>query len=921
MYEARVFLTRCLAMATVSLAFHAVAIGGQFMPLDATRQFVFVNAQNPPTVADRAEALRDLANRTGKVRVIVRLKSSATPEATLSSAKVARQRANLQALQDRVLGALAPQGSVDSARVRRFVVTPALAMEATADEITQFQGNPEVEEVVEDHLNYPGLYASSPLIGATDAWASGYAGSGQVVAILDSGVYKSHPFLTGKVVSEACYSTTYAVSGVTYTSLCPGGVASSTAVNSGLNCNTTTWGEGCSHGTHVAGIAAGANGASSHGIMSGVAKAASLIAIQVFSGVTDSGGTDIAAFDSDLISGLERVYALRSTYNIAAANLSLGGGQYAATCDSSALKPIIDNLRAVGIATVIASGNDGWSGATNAPGCISTAITVGSSTKVDQEASYSNMASWVDLFGPGSDICSSVVAVTANCGSGYAAWNGTSMATPQVAGAWAVMKSRKPTASVAEVEAALKNTGVPVSTYLGSWPRISLVPALAQLADPTYLLTVSKSGTGTGTVTSSPAGISCGATCSASFTSNSTVLLTAVPATGSTFTGWVGCSSTSGTTCTVSMTAVESIDATFMAAIPNPTESDANGNTAGGTGTLGDLTVGSANTGFGFSSLASNTTGWGNSASGYEALSANVTGTNNTAMGNYALRANTGGSQNTAMGYNVLPANTTGLNNTGIGTNTLKLNTTGNGNAAIGINALYNNTTGGQNLAFGRWALIMNTTGSSNVGLGNSAGSNLTTGSNNIDIGSPGEAGENGTIRMGDAAVHSRTFIAGIRGTQNLAGSLPVYIDPNGQLGISVSSEQYKEDIIDMGDASQSILKLRPVTYHYKAPDTAGGKSLEYGLIAEEVSRVYPDLVAYDAKGQIQSVQYQKLTPMLLNELQRLNLQLAAERKKTGELVKKMADFEARAQRLEALEIRLLARERVRKSGPQRVSR
>jgi subtilisin family serine protease len=162
--------------------------------------------------------------------------------------------------------------------------------------------------------------------------------------------------------------------------------------------------------------------------------------------------------------------------------MSLGRGQHTSTCDSDIRKPIIDNLRAAGIATVISSGNDGWSGSTGAPGCISTAITVGSSTKTDQEASYSNMAPWVDLFGPGSAICSSIVGVTANCGSGYAAWNGTSMAAPQVTGAWAVMKSKKPTATVSEIEQALESTGVPINTYLGNWPRIALVPALAQLS-------------------------------------------------------------------------------------------------------------------------------------------------------------------------------------------------------------------------------------------------------------------------------------------------------------------------------------------------------------------------------------------------------------------------------------------------------
>ena len=445
-----------------------------------------VVADSAKTTAQRLTDLKDKANRQGSVRIIVQLKTPATAEATLQRTQVDEQRRNLTATQDKVLGKLRENGQIKEDSIKRFSITPGFAISATADNITKLLENPDVESVVEDGKNFPALYESSPLIGATDAWASGYAGSGQVVAILDTGVFKSHPFLTGKVVSEACYSTNDSGSWGSSTSLCPGGASSSVASGSGLNCNTATWGEGCSHGTHVAGISAGKNGNSSGGTMSGVAKEANLIAIQVFSGATVPGEPpDVWAYDSDLIKGLERVYSLRTTYNIAAANMSLGGDQFFSTCDTSPLKPIIDNLRAVGIATVIASGNNGWDGATGSPGCVSTAITVGSSTKTNQKASYSNMASWVDLFGPGSAICSSIVGVTSGCGTGYASWNGTSMAAPQVTGAWAVMKSKKPTATVSEIEQALESTGVPISTYLGNWPRISLIPALAALGGAT----------------------------------------------------------------------------------------------------------------------------------------------------------------------------------------------------------------------------------------------------------------------------------------------------------------------------------------------------------------------------------------------------------------------------------------------------
>jgi subtilisin family serine protease len=172
---------------------------------------------------------------------------------------------------------------------------------------------------------------------------------------------------------------------------------------------------------------------------------------------------------------------LRNTYAIAAANMSLGGGTYTSVCDSDSRKSIIDSLRNAGIATVISSGNDGYTNATGAPGCISSAITVGSSTKTDAESSFSNAASWVDLMAPGSSICSSVNGWTQNCGTGYGFASGTSMAAPHVTGTWAVMKSKNGVASVSAIESALESTGVPIATGAGNKPRIDLDNALARL--------------------------------------------------------------------------------------------------------------------------------------------------------------------------------------------------------------------------------------------------------------------------------------------------------------------------------------------------------------------------------------------------------------------------------------------------------
>ena len=233
---------------------------------------------------------------------------------------------------------------------------------------------------------------------------------------------------------------------------------------------------GCGHGTHVAGIAVG-DGPT----FDGVAKLGKIIAIKVFSRVAGqycAGGEDCPlAFDADIISGLERVYALRNTYKIASVNMSLGGGAYSGYCDTDPSKPIIDLLKSAKIATVIASGNDGYSNQISAPACISSAIAVGSTLDTADSRSYfSNNSLALDLYAPGSGITSSVP------GGGFEEWDGTSMATPHVAGAWAVLRQAAPDASVAEIETVLKTHG-PIVSYAGvSRRRIALDDALAILA-------------------------------------------------------------------------------------------------------------------------------------------------------------------------------------------------------------------------------------------------------------------------------------------------------------------------------------------------------------------------------------------------------------------------------------------------------
>ncbi|PWT99838.1 MAG: hypothetical protein C5B51_26365 [Terriglobia bacterium] len=260
-----------------------------------------------------------------------------------------------------------------------------------------------------------------------------------------------------------------------------------------------------------------------------------------------------------------------------------------------------------------------------------------------------------------------------------------------------------------------------------------------------------------------------------------------------------------------------------------------------------------------------------------------ITGSNptgsNTGLGVGTLMVNTA-TANTAIGYNALLDNNSGVGNTAIGVESLLFNTGGGGNTAIGVNALAGNTTGSYNTAIGLTALNANKTGVNNIAIGPNAAQNApNSSSNNIHIGSLGLSSDNGTIRIGATApvcgtcsVQTSFFAAGIYGVQTgLPSAVPVMIDSNNQLGTINSSRRYKENIQDMGDASSSLLKLRPVTFRYEKPFADGSKPIQYGLIAEEVEEVFPDLVARSADGQIETVKYQVLDSLLLNEVQRLN--------------------------------------------------
>ncbi len=286
--------------------------------------------------------------------------------------------------------------------------------------------------------------------------------------------------------------------------------------------------------------------------------------------------------------------------------------------------------------------------------------------------------------------------------------------------------------------------------------------------------------------------------------------------------------------------------------------------TANGAYALNSNTTGVQNTASGGGALFRNTTGNNNTASGVDALYSNTTGSNNLANGYQALYGNTTGNNNMATGALALYANTTGFYNMANGSNAMVLNTTGSYNVAEGLNALRRNTIGSINTAVGLSALLNNTTGGSNIALGGGAGSELTTGSNNIDIGNVGMATEANTIRIGKVGTQQATYIAGISG-KAVAGGVGVMIDGTGHLGTIVSSKRYKEKIAPMDKASEAILALQPMTFRYKHELDPDG-IVQFGLVAEDVEKVNPDLVARDEKGRAYTVRYEAVNVMLLNE-------------------------------------------------------
>ena len=464
---------RSLMMVVITLMM-LVLVAGALHSLAAAAGPAAQGAAQAPYRADQAE-LRAQAEATGRAPVIVGLSLPAyTPQAMAAGGDEALGLQTMIAQEQQGLLARLSSHQVDN--VKQYEYIPFMALSVDAAGLDALYADPQVTSIEEDRLEAPLLDDSVPLVRAHFAHYIFYDGSSQAVAVLDTGVDKTHDDLSGRVISEACYSTESPIQNTR--SLCPGGSNSSTAPGSGLDCAAGI--SGCDHGTHVAGIAAG------------TATDADLISIQVFSRVDDvTGNTPCAnagrtspctlSYVSDQVAALNRVYALRNTFNIAAVNMSLGAGQNISTCDSteSARKTIIDALRNTNIVTVIAAGNSGFVNALGSPACISTAISVGATDMNDAVANFSNAAGFMTLWAPGANIDSTVP------NNATQPKNGTSMAAPHVAGAVAVLKEANPNLSAAQIVSLLTSNGPNVTDQRTTSPvtkrRLDVYGALCDI--------------------------------------------------------------------------------------------------------------------------------------------------------------------------------------------------------------------------------------------------------------------------------------------------------------------------------------------------------------------------------------------------------------------------------------------------------
>lgn len=521
--------------------------------------------------------LRARVAKEGKVRVVVGLRVPFAPEAKLSTRERARQSAEIAD----AAGVLRKKFARTGKRAGDFQLlasVPFAVMTVNRAEIDKLQADPNVLTLVEDQPLAPQLAYSVPLIGAPAAWQAGATGAGQTVAVIDHTTQTDHLFLRdasgkSKVIYEAVCTT-----------VCTPGQG--TAAKPGSL---------SAHGTSVSGIIVGQR---AQPPLTGVAPDARLMVFRVY-------------YASELLLAMQKVYELRNQYNIAAVSLSLGmepNGPGSCDARNPAMTAIINNLREAGTATVVAAGNNsdkspgGWTGTTDRlmfPACISSAVSVGAiypsnksgskettkyeynfsgwicktfqPIKVDEVACFSNTSPGLSLLAPGFPTETSGLN-----GSYDAGFGGTSAATPHVAGAFAVLRSKVPNASVSQILQALRATGKPVKDYRTglTTPRIEIAKALEYLqgnstaGNLSYTLSYSRTGSGTGTLTASVSGASLACSsdsCSTTQPEGTVITLTAQPTGNSTFTGWSGACAGTAASCTVTLKAAASVVASFQA--------------------------------------------------------------------------------------------------------------------------------------------------------------------------------------------------------------------------------------------------------------------------------------------------------------------------------------------------------------------
>ena len=450
-------MSRILAAGRAATCAAAIAVGAMFASGVAygANGAGSADAENPIVVYTRdsaatspggaADQLIARAEAKGQIFVIVMLRTIMRMEHTLSSSDVAAQHRMLNDIQSRVAQRVLGSASALS-ESDRFTLIPAMAMTVNAAQLRRLLNDPEVVSVTEDIPLHPSLEDSLPLIHATDLFKApiNVNGTGRFVAILDTGVDRTHDMLKTKVKYEACFSTQ---SPPALRTLCPNGREVDVGPGAAAPCPLA----GCDHGTHVASIAAGNSAA-----LDGVARDSKILAFMVFSRTS---ANKLDGRNRDIIAALTRVHSLRNTYKIAAVNLSLGGGKFAGPCDGpyAGVKAAIDNLNAVGIPTIISSGNQGYVNEINGPACISSAIAVGNTTKADLLWRSSNHSPLVKLLAPGTQIKAAIPTPAK-----YGLKTGTSMAAPHVAGAFALLKNAKPAAAPGDILQALTCTGKPI---------------------------------------------------------------------------------------------------------------------------------------------------------------------------------------------------------------------------------------------------------------------------------------------------------------------------------------------------------------------------------------------------------------------------------------------------------------------------